>query len=218
MPPFADFAAAQRFHRMLLLFMSELSDEGQPVGLHQYLLGQALHWHAPRGGFACRHCVPPGHTYGCQTAGEQPDGGRECAQCGPPYPCRTVLAVATISRFPAPWTPAGLGRILGMLPDDTEDPVLRWGGDGWIDPRVTAERDPRTGKWVVTSMERSQATVRRFADDAAFCDYLLDHLQAFAFPYAHQVDPEWRDAVRAGNVRAHTWWRRESTMPYLRNR
>lgn len=56
-PPFADFAAAQQFHRLVLLHLRELKLPGEPVGLHQFLLAEAR---------------PPGRggrtTGGCRTS------------------------------------------------------------------------------------------------------------------------------------------------------
>jgi hypothetical protein len=223
-PPFTGLATAQRFHGLLLLYVRELKRPGEPVGLHQFLLGQAVSWHAPRGGAACTYCEPPSHSFACQAAGDQPDGGRACAQCGPPYPCRTVLSVATVSRFPVPWTPVGLVlamKAVGLLPsvdrhrDDLMTPTLRWGGDGWADPALTATRDQRTGGWIVHSKERSTEHTERLADDAAFCNYLLGRAHVHVFPYAWEVEPSWVSAVRPGVAQARSWWMQHAQLPYL---
>jgi hypothetical protein len=226
-PPFADFDAADQFHRLLLLYLRELKQPGDPVALHQFLLGQALYWHAPRGGAACAQCQPPSHTYACQNAGNQPGGGGVCAQCGPPYPCRTLLTAAAVARFPVPWTPVSLARamksvgFLSLGDGQTDDPItptqLRWGGDGWVDPRLTATRDQHTGSWVVRSQERSSTQTERFADDSAFCDHLLDQALAMAFPYAWKVEPSWVLAVQPGVARARSWWSYQVQLPYLEN-
>ena len=82
-PPFGDFATAKRFHHLLLLHIARLKQRGDPVGLHQFLLGQAIGLHGPGSG-----------------------GQGECAECRQPGPCRTALLIALLTRLPVPWTPA----------------------------------------------------------------------------------------------------------------
>jgi hypothetical protein len=65
-PPLADVESAQRFHRMLMLHVARLKHRGDPVGLHQFLLGQALSLHLPEreGTAQCSECgqrSPAGH-------------------------------------------------------------------------------------------------------------------------------------------------------------
>ena len=221
-PPFADFATAQQFHRLLLLYLRELKRPGEPVGLHQFLLAEALWWHAPRGGSACVYCEPPRHSYICYHAGDQPGGGAVCAQCGPPFPCRTLLSVAAVARFPAPWTPVSLVRALrsaGLLQSRSDAPdkptYLHWGGDGWTDPSFTAACDPHDGSWLMVRVERSDEETTRFADDAALCDYLLDQARASPYPYGAHVEPSWVAAVQPGAAPARSWWAQHMRLPYL---
>jgi hypothetical protein len=211
-PPFADLATAKRFHALLLLYLSEMKRPGEPVGLSQFLLAEALSWHAPRGGPACAYCDPPSHSYLCFVAGDQPGGGAECARCGPPFPCRTLMSVAAVSRFPAPWTPLGLAAALkstgliqswGSALDD--DARLHWGGDGWTDPIFTAERDAY-GAWVLTRVERSNRECTQLADDGQLCERLFDFARTFPYPYGSHVEPAWLDAVKPGVASVESWW------------
>ncbi|HEY1180473.1 MAG TPA: hypothetical protein VGF17_30320 [Phytomonospora sp.] len=223
-PPFADFAAAQLFHRLLLLHVREIKRPGEPVGLHQFLLGQALSWHAPRGGDACADCDPPGHTYACQHAGPQPGGGAACAQCGPPYPCRTLVSVAAVSRFGVPWTPLALTAVLrtaGLLPpfrlENTDEPGrLEIGGDGWADPIETAVRDD-TGHWTLTRSERGSSRTVDVGDDAAIVAALLDRARTHAFPYGWRVEPDWAGSIGPGAAAAGEWWEEHAGLRYLEN-
>lgn len=182
LPPFTGLWAAQQFHRLVLVYVVELKQPDEPIGLHQFLLGQALHWHAPRDEAAC-------------------------AQCGPPYPCRTVLSVAAVARVPAPWTPIRLVRAMkaaGLLSDDARHvdsrTDLHLGGDGWFEPRVTATRDERTGGWELRSVERSTETTVRLIGDGAVCDYLFERARSHAYPYGCAVDPAASAALAPGSL------------------
>jgi hypothetical protein len=79
--PLADAESAQRFHRMLMLHVARLKYRGDPVGLHQFLLGQALRLHLP-----------------------ERSGAAQCADCGQHFPCRTMLLTALLTRLPVEWT------------------------------------------------------------------------------------------------------------------
>jgi hypothetical protein len=129
--PLADLRSAQQFHRVLMLHVPRLKCRAEPVGFHQFLLGQALSLRAP-------------------------DGRRdlECAECGQRFPCRTVLPVALLTRLPVPWTPASLGLALstanlwpsrGTDHDLVEDGRLEFGDRAQVDPWYQADRNPRTG-------------------------------------------------------------------------
>ena len=93
---FGSLASAKDFDSLLMVFLRELKRPGEPVGPHQYLLAQALEHHGPK------------------------YRSIECRACDTEYPCRTVLSVALLARFPAPWTPHGLVTTLnavGLLGD-----------------------------------------------------------------------------------------------------
>jgi hypothetical protein len=87
--PLKDAESAHRFHRMLMLHVAMLKHRGNPVGLHQFLLGQALGLHMP-----------------------ERSGAAQCADCGQRFPCRTILLTALLARLPVRWTPVSLGRAL----------------------------------------------------------------------------------------------------------
>jgi hypothetical protein len=85
----ADAESALHFHGMLMLHVARLKHRGDPVGLHQFLLGQTLALHRP-----------------------EREGSAQCADCGQSFPCRTTLLTALLTRLPVQWTPASLGRAL----------------------------------------------------------------------------------------------------------
>jgi hypothetical protein len=186
---------------MLLLYLSRLKDRGEPVGLHQFLLGQVLGLHEPRG-----------------------DGGT-CSDCGQVSPCRSVLLVALLARFPVPWTPASLARALsssrlwesaGSDHDIISSQALEWGDPVQVDPRFRAERSQKNGQWTIRTHERGglQQT-QHLADDAALCEYLLTHVLRHVFPYGWQVDQTWVGTGDTGALAARRWWASHRQMPYL---
>ncbi len=74
-----------------------------------------------------------------------------------PFPCRTVLRVTVLARFPALWTPITLAPALstvrlwpstGPEHDVISASRLEWGDPSQISPRFLAERNPRTGRWL----------------------------------------------------------------------
>jgi len=79
--PLADAESAMRFHRMLTLHVARLKHRAEPVGLHQFLLGQVLGLHHP-----------------------EREGAAQCADCGQRYPCGTTLLTALLARLPVRWT------------------------------------------------------------------------------------------------------------------
>lgn len=198
-PPFADQGEAQRFLWMLQLFLSELKQPGDPVGLHQFLLAQVLEWH-------------------------RPDNTCTCFACGAPYPCRTVLGVAVLARFPVPWSPATLVRALrsvGLLPVASDGDG---GGDGDGDNRL--ELDPygdpqqwatrtRDGGWILETRERGSVSSRELPDDRSLYDFLADRVRSFPYPYGRGVDASWLPAVRQGAGAAQEWWTGHAALPYL---
>ncbi|MEH1016405.1 hypothetical protein V6U90_25285 [Micromonospora sp. CPCC 206060] len=195
-PPFTGHDDARRFHQLLMLHLSQLKRPGEPVGVHQFLLGQVLAPHEPRG-----------------------DAGTSCAECERPYPCRTVLRVALVSRFGADWSPLGLVRLLrdtriwGARFDEVE---LGEEGFAWeFEPRFTAERRPGGG-WVVTSTERGSSRVRAEpADDRAMVEFIADQVRERPFPFGWRVPEEFPAMVADGARAAAGWWSEHGRLPYL---
>ncbi|MER7416944.1 hypothetical protein ABT346_09195 [Micromonospora peucetia] len=195
-PPFAGHDDARRFHQLLMLHLAQLKRPGETVGVHQFLLGQALAPHGPR---------------------RDPDAA--CAECERPYPCRTVLRVALVSRFGVGWSPPGLVRLLrdariwGARFDDVEVGEERFAWEH--EPRFTAERRIGGG-WVVTSTERGSSRVRAEpADDRAMIDFIADQVREHPFPFGWRVPEELPAMVADGARAAAGWWSEHGRKPYL---
>lgn len=197
-PPFAGYADARRFHSLLQLHLSQLKRPGDPVGVHLLLLGMALHMHV-----ALR------------------DQSMTCRECAQPYPCRTLLRVALVSRFGVPWSPHRLAQLLSASDLWSSGPWRddhRWSPGPWgdvvsedriawsDDPRFEAVREP-SGGWVVTATERGTTAVRaRPADDPAMIEFLADHFGSGPYPGPDHIDPDWPTLVEPGARRAAGWW------------
>lgn len=204
MPPLAGLDEARRFHRMALLYIAQLKVRGEPVGLHQFLLGQALGLHKPSGG----------------------DGS--CAECRQPSPCRTVLLVMVVARFPVRWTPVTLAAALsaarlwpstGPANDVTASGRLEWGDPSQADPSFRAERDPRSGRWLVRTYEHGALRhSEHFAGDEEMCEHLIGQVVSFVFPYAWRVDDSWAGTLAEGAPAARQWWSSYVRLPYLDSR
>ncbi|WP_344883356.1 hypothetical protein [Allokutzneria multivorans] len=194
-PPFADFDSARRFHGLLQLFLREVKTPGEPVSLHAFLLTHALARHAPH----------------------PATGG--CADCGPPYPCATVLTVAALSRFPAPWTPvtliAAMKAVRLLTPDRVPSRSTTFFGLLDSDPQISAEKEEHSGAWIIHVVERGQDRPVRLADDDAFVDHLLDMTRTNAFPFGWGIPEGWVPAVRPGVDAAREWWREHEALPYM---
>lgn len=193
---------ARLFHRVLMLHVARLKRPGDAVGLHQFLLGQALTLHAPKGP----------HDLLCE-------------ECGRHYPCRTILLLALLTRLPVPWTPASLGRALsaanlspsrGTDDDLVEDGRLEYGDRTQVDPWYRAERNPRTGRWLVRTYDRGglRAT-QHMDDDQQLCEFLIEQTLRLAYPYGWKTDKTWNAQLDAGAARALRWWSVRCTLPYL---
>lgn len=192
-PPFGSLEAAKDFHFLLMVFLRELKRPGEPVGLHQYLLAQALHHHGPK------------YT------------SIECRACGGTYPCRTVLTVALLARFPAPWTPQCLAAALnsvGLLGATMRDDLIFW-GDG--DPGFTLRRN-EDGAWVGERQDRGEVRPMVVEDDAAMCELFVGWVRAFPVGLGTAVSAEEIDLVRPGIGPAREWWAGHVALPYLVNR
>jgi hypothetical protein len=200
-PPLADVESAQRFHQMLMLHVARLKHRGDPVGLHQFLLGQALGLHLPERGAA------------------------QCSDCGQRFPCRTILLTALLTRLPVQWTPASLGRALStakLWPSQSadheiiQDSRLEYGDRLQVDPGYRAERNPRTGRWLVRTYERgSLQRSQHFDDDQQLCDFLVTQVVLLAFPYGWKTDETWTDLLDTGAASALQWWSGYGALPYL---
>jgi hypothetical protein len=203
-PPLADVESAQRFHRMLMLHVARLKYRGDPVGLHQFLLGQALGLHMP-----------------------EREGAAQCADCRQRFPCRTTLLTALLTRLPVQWTPASLGRALSTAKlwpsqspdhDVIQDNRLEYGDRLQVDPWYRAERNPRTGRWLVRNYERgSLQRSQHFDDDQQLCEFLVTQVVLLAFPYSWTTDQSWGELLDAGAVSAQEWWSSYGNLPYLKS-
>ncbi|MEU6075018.1 hypothetical protein [Micromonospora sp. NPDC047074] len=195
-PPFAGPDDARRFHLLLLWHLAQLKRPGEPVGVHQLLLGQVLAPHEPRAG-----------------------AGTPCAECERPYPCRTVLRVALVSRFGVDWEPVGVARLLR----DTRVWGARFDGVELGEDRFAWEHDPRfaaerrtDGGWVVTSTERGSTRVRAEpADDRAMVEFMAEQVQEHSFPFGWRVPEEFPAMVADGAHAAARWWAGHGRLPYL---
>jgi hypothetical protein len=192
-PPFDTAGAARDFYFLLMVYLRELKRPGEPVGLHQYLLAQALHHHD------AKYDVP------------------ECRTCQTAYPCLTVLSVALLARFPAPWTPRGLAATLsagGVAGLAVDGDVISFGGG---DTEIRLQRDD-AGSWAGERRERGDVTAMALADDAAMCEFLRQAVRAFPTGLATAVAGEEIDLVRPGVGPARAWWSEHVALPYLVNR
>jgi hypothetical protein len=192
-PPFESVDAAKDFQFLLMVFLRELKRPGEPVGLHQFLLTQALHHHGPK-----RTSI-------------------ECRACGGVYPCRTVLTVALLSRFPAPWTPQGMATTLnavGLLGATVRGNLIFW-GDG--DPGFTLRRN-EDGTWAGERQDRGAIRPMVVDDDAAMCELFVGWCREFPVGLGTVVSAEEIDLVRPGIGPARQWWSEHVKLPYLVHR
>ncbi len=201
-PPLADLESARLFHRVLLLHVARLKCRGDPVGFDQFLLGQALGLHIP--------------------AKERELG---CAECGRPYPCRMILLIALLTRLPVSWAPMSLARALSATAlwpsgetdrDIIEDERLEYGDRLQVDPWYRAERNPRTGRWLVCTYERGsiQAT-QHIDDDNDLCGFLIEQTLRLTCPYSWKTDTKWNAQLDIGAARALQWWSAHRSLAYL---
>ena len=130
-----------------MLHVARLKYRGDPVGLHQFLLGQALGLHMP-----------------------ERAGAAQCAECGQRFPCRTTLLTALLTRLPVQWTRTSLGRALSTAKlwpsqsadhDVNQDSRLEYRNRLQVDPWYREERNPRTGQWLVRNWERGSSVCYR---------------------------------------------------------
>jgi hypothetical protein len=220
-PPFADFASADRFHRVLMLYLSRLDERpDDPVGFTGFLLGQTLWPHKPERRYGEPRWESESESWHrwARNHSDQPVKERRvCGACHTPYPCRTVLTVALASRFPAPWTPYSLVaamRLTGLLPS-AEGHSHGWVMLGEDSPRRIAERT-KDGVWTVRAWEKNSEWVEHeAADDAAFCAYLMDQVDRFPYPYGNSVPEDWRALVEPAAEAARRWWTERRRAPYL---
>lgn len=154
------------------------------MGLHQFLLNQAFAWHTPLAAAECRLCRP---GYRCRHQRDKVDAVVQCRQCGTAYPCPPLLSIALVSRFPAPWSPAGLveamraAQLLDIDGPGAGKDELSLGGDGWMVPHFTAKQNTSDGSWIIRRQERGDIQTDRLADDQAFCEYLTELIRGHAF-------------------------------------
>lgn len=185
-----------------MLHVARLKYRGDPVGLHQFLLGQALGLHMP-----------------------EREGAAKCADCRQSFPCRTTLLTAFLTRLPVPWTPASLGRVLStarLWPsrsadhDVIQDSRLEYGDRQQVDPWYRVERSPRTGGWLVCTYERgSLQRSQHLDDDQQLCDFLVTQVVLLAFPYGWKTDETWGQLLDLGAVSTRQWWSAYGNLPYL---
>jgi hypothetical protein len=193
---------ARLFNRLLMLYVAWLKRRGDPVGFHQFLLGQALSLHTP-----------------------VDHGELRCAECAQPYPCRTTLLIALIARLPVPWTPTSLGHELSVTnlwpsqgPDHdlVEEGTLEYGDRAQVEPWYRAERNPRTGRWLVRTYERGSLQATRHIDeDQDLCDFLIEQALRLIYPYGCKTDSICDAELDAAATRALDWRSARRSRPYL---
>ncbi|MDD4867616.1 MAG: hypothetical protein PHQ28_11020 [Mycobacterium sp.] len=190
-PPFANIEDAKDFHFLLMVFLRELKRPGEPVCLYQFLLAQALHRHQP----AYRHIA--------------------CRSCGPTYPCGTVLSVALLSKFPAPWTPWALAQAVnaaGLLGAE----VIRGGDITWQGSDYTVDLSRRDdGSWLCDERQRGGHDNYAIGDDQECCDFIAKRVHDFPVGFGWKVTEADLDVVRPGVGPARAWWLKQSSYPYL---
>ena len=200
--PLADLESARLFQRLLQLHVARLKRQGDPVGFDQFLLGQVLGLHSP-------------------VEEREP----RCAECGRSYPCRTMLLIALLTRLPVPWTPTCLARALSgsaLWPsrdtdrDVIEEGRLEYGDRLQVDPWYHAQRNPRTGQWLVQTYERGsiQAT-QHISNDQDLCDFLIEQTLMVTYPYGWKTDTTWNAELDIAAARALRWWSVHRSLPYL---
>jgi hypothetical protein len=191
-PPFTNSAEAETFHSTLQSYLIELKVPGEPVGVHQLLLNAVIGLHRP----------------------DARTGG--CTECGPPYPCRTVLSVARNSRLPIPWTLDRLLPVLaaaGLVGFDPGRPdlVVVSGGD----PHVAYARDA-DGVWSLGFSERGNLEVTAVGDDAALCEVLgRGSIRAVGYPFGWQQDEKGRRAGLPGALPLKADWKAATALPFI---
>ncbi|MFJ8622179.1 hypothetical protein ACIRD3_04970 [Kitasatospora sp. NPDC093550] len=201
-PPLEGYESGRLFHRLLLLFLRDLKEAGEPVGRHQYLLGAVVELHRPA------------RAEGGGAGSTQP----RCASCRTPYPCRTVLGVAVSAGLPIPWgSPAAVVPALrdaGLAPrpgGEVTTEHVSW-AQGW-GARRTAQ-----GSWEIgIEIDRGEVEILSRPDDAAMARYLAAAAAALGGPYPYGWT---EDAAEAAAVRpaAHSQaadWRQHARLPYL---
>ena len=188
-PPFVDQAAARAFVENLCIYVAMLDDDGS-VPLTTFGLLTVVHreWETAR--WAC--------TFD-------------------PLPSRTVLTLAMVTYFPAPWTPAGLDDVMRqvMHPDLERRPVvpgiLGWGSD----PGFRAVRGA-AGDWTVTSSERgTDSLAGRFAGDDDMVLYRMSFARSHPLPFGWGWDHSHADGLQRAATAARSAWSRHAELPYL---
>jgi hypothetical protein len=188
-PPFKDVGEAHDFYGLLMVFLRELKRSGDPVSLYQFLLAQALHHHRP----AYREVM--------------------CESCGPPYPCRTVLAVALLTKFPAPWTPhsvAGALGAAGWLRPTIRDDHIYWDHD----PSFSLTRGT-DGVWSCEERERGSVSHYEVGTDTDCYEFIAKNVREFPIGFGTRVTEDEIDQIRCGIAPTNDWWLHHSGFPYI---
>jgi len=200
--PLADLESAGLFQRLLQLHVARLKRLGDPVGFDQFVLGQALGLHAP-----------------------VEERELQCAECGRPYPCRTMLLIALLTRLPVPWTPTSLAHALSasaLWPsretdlEVVEEGRLEYGDRLQVDPWYHAQRNPRTGHWLVRTYERGSIQATRHIDnDQDLCNFMIEQTLRVTYPYGWKTGTTWNAELDIGAAHALQWWSVHRSLPYL---
>ena len=130
----------------------------------------------------------------------------------------SVLRIALLSGFPAPWTPQGLHTALAAgdewsRAEPSTATVFREGSD----PIITSTRSA-TGLWTVTSSERGTTRVTHDGlDDDAYVQKLLDDVRGHPYPYGWKSDDlvGLDDVVRGAQGARDRWESGAGRLPYL---
>jgi hypothetical protein len=82
--------------------------------------------------------------------------------------------------------------------DVIQDGRLEYGDRLQVDPWYRAERNPRTGRWLVRTYERgSLQRSQHFDDDQQLCEFLVTQVALLAFPYGWNTDQTWKELLDA---------------------